>query len=71
MYCNPNLPIILAADTYAYGVGAIISQMFLSIASRTLTSAEKNCAQLEKEALTLIFGVKSFIITSMGIISSS
>ena len=60
---NPNLPITLAAD----GVGSVISHIFsvgfehpIAFASHTLTSAEKNYAQLEKEALALTFGVKKF-----------
>ena len=64
---NPELPITLAADASAYGVGAVISYVFpdgsehpLAFASRTLTPSERDYTQLEKEALSLIFGVKKF-----------
>jgi len=49
-----------------YSVEAVISHIFsdgsehpIAFASHTLTSAEKNCAQLEKKALALIFGIIS------------
>jgi hypothetical protein len=64
---DPNLPIRLAADASAYGIGAVLSHVLptgeekpVAFVSRTLSSSEKNYAQLEKEALTLVFGVKRF-----------
>ena len=67
VHYDPTLPLKLAADASAYGVGAVISNVMsngeerpIAFASRTLQPSERNYAQLEKEALALIFGIKKF-----------
>ena len=65
LHYDTDLPLVLAADASSYGVGAVISHMLpsgeekpIAFASRTLTRSEENYAQLEKEALALVFGIK-------------
>ena len=59
-------PIKLYCDASPYGVGACMMHIIngkeqpVAYASRTLSQAERNYAQIEREALALIFGVKKF-----------
>lgn len=67
IHYDPKVPVSLAGDALAYRLGAVISHTLpdgterpIAFASRTLSSSERNYAQLEKEAASLIFGIKKF-----------
>lgn len=70
---DPKLPLNMAADDSAYGVGAVLSHVFpdgserpIAFASLSLSPSERNYAQVEKAALSLIFGIKRFTNICMG-----
>ena len=69
---DPKLSIKMAGDASAYGIGAVLSHVFpngerpVAFASRIFSSSERNYSQIEKETLSLIFGITKFhmVVTS-------
>ena len=66
VHYNESLPLVLSCDVSFYGAGAVLSHVIngkhqpIAFASCTLTEAQRNYSQLEKEAFSVIFGLKGF-----------
>ena len=67
VHYDPKLPIRLAGDASNYGIGAVLSHIDstgqehpIAFTSRTLSASERNYSQIEKEALSLIVGIRKF-----------
>jgi hypothetical protein len=72
---DTSRPLELLADASPYGVGAVIMHMYddgsrrlIAYASRSLDKHEKNYAQLDKEALAIMFGLKKFRMYLYGVL---
>ncbi|XP_026731607.1 uncharacterized protein K02A2.6-like [Trichoplusia ni] len=66
MHYSAELPLVLTADASGVGVGAVLSQVTaagerpVAYASRSLTSAERNYSQIDREALAIIYGIRKY-----------
>ena len=65
---NPKKPLISAVDASPYGLGAVISHMIgkdeepIAFALCSLTASERNCSQIEKEGLAILFGLANLTL---------
>ncbi|XP_062713761.1 uncharacterized protein K02A2.6-like [Aedes albopictus] len=67
VHYDPSLPVVLATDASPYGIGAVLSHQYpdgterpLQYASQTLTRTQQKYSQIDKEAYSIIFGVRKF-----------
>ena len=63
-YFDVNEDVIVSVDASSEGLGACLLQgdQRIAYASRSLSSAERNCAQIEKEMLAIFFGTSKFVV---------
>ena len=67
IHYNPKLSLKLDCDPSSVGIGAVFPHVTetgeekpIAYASRLLTKAEQNYSQIEREALSIVWGIKKF-----------
>ena len=66
MHFDPKLPLVVVADSSAYGIGGVLCHLIdnverpICFVSHNLTATERNYSQLEKEALTMVYALRKF-----------
>lgn len=67
MHFDPSLKIKLTVDAFSNEISVILSHVLednskkqVAYASQTLTATERVYSQIDKEASTIVFGVKKF-----------
>ena len=67
VHYNPKTPLKLDCDASSVGIGAVLSHVQpdgtekpIAYALRSLTIAERNYSQIEREALSIVWGIKKF-----------